>query len=99
MTLDERSERIGVLQSTCSNIIRTAKQRANDNGNQDLCATENLVPLPNSVKGFNQALTDAQKAHLVETALKDAEHCRITFSQLVDAGKVLYFIFYIFFSN
>jgi len=75
MTLDEISERTGVLKSTCSKIIRTAKQRASDHGNQDLCATENLVPLPNSVKGSNQALMDAQKAHLVETALKDAEHC------------------------
>jgi len=45
--------------------------------------------MPNAVKGSNQALTDAEKSHLVETVLKDAEHCRMTFSQLAEAGKSL----------
>jgi len=89
MTLAQISEITGVLKSTCSNIIRTAKQRAGENGISDLCATKNLIPMPNAVKGSNQALTDAEKSHLVETALKDAEHCRMTFSQLAEAGKSL----------
>src|SRR5437868_6256366 len=88
MTLAQISKKTGVLKSTCSNIIRTAKERASENGISDLCATENLVPLPNAVKGSNQALTDVQKDHLVETALKDTDHCRMTFSQLAEAGNL-----------
>ncbi|KAG0125652.1 hypothetical protein HOY82DRAFT_616289 [Tuber indicum] len=82
MILEQISEKTGVLKAVCSNIIRTAKQRASENGISDLCAPENLLPLPNSLKGSNQALTDAEKNHLVGTALSDAEHCRMTFSQL-----------------
>ena len=93
MTLAQISKKTGVLKSTCSNIIRTAKERASENGISDLCATENLVPLPNAIKGSNQALTDGQKDHLVETALKDADHCRMTFSQLAEAGNLLIFQF------
>jgi len=99
MTLREISEKTGVLQSTCSNIIRTARERASEKGIEDLCATENLKPLPNSVKGSNEALTDAEKAHLVETTLLDAEHCRMTFAQLAEAGMytIIISLLYIFF--
>lgn len=93
MTLAQISEKTGIGKSTCSNIIRTAKERARENGIADLCAMENLVPLPNSLPGSNQALTDAEKTHLVETALRDAEHCRMTFSQLAEAGMLSFFSF------
>ena len=86
MSLKEISEKTGVLVTTCSNIIRTARERAGENGNHDLCVDENLAPLPNSVKGANEALTPAQKEHLVATTLQDADHCRMTFSQLAQAG-------------
>nr|AHE80945.1 putative transposase [Tuber indicum] len=85
MTLREISKKTGILESTCSNIIRTARERASVNGIQDLCVTENLKPLPTALKGSNQALTEEEKGHLVETALKDAEHCRMTFTQLAEA--------------
>src|SRR5205807_8278962 len=74
MTLKEISEKTGVLLCTCSNIIRKARQRARDNNTSDLCTNENLAPLPNSVKGSNAALSQAQKEHLVEVTLQDAEH-------------------------
>ena len=94
MTLAQISEKKSdVRKSICSNIIRTAKERARENGIADLCAMENLVPLPNSLPGSNQALTDAEKTHLVETALRDAEHCRMTFSQLAEAGMLSFFSF------
>ena len=92
MTLQQISEKTGVLKSTCFNIIRTARERAEQNGIEDLCAIENLKPLPNSLKGSNEALTAAEKSHLVETALKDAEHCRMTYAQLAEAG--MYSIIY-----
>ena len=97
MTLREISEKTGVLQSTCSNIIRTARERASENGIEDLCTTENLKPLPTSVKGSNEALTEAEKAHLVETALQDADHCRMTFAQLAEAGMYTDICIFIYF--
>jgi len=96
MTLKAISERTGVLISTCSNIIRTARQRASETQVADLCADENLAPLPNSVKGANQALTLAQKEHLVEVTLQDAEHCRMTYSQLAEAGRKFLVFFCLF---
>jgi len=57
MTLKEISEKTGVLISTCSNIIRTARQWASNNNTSDLCTNENLASMPNSVKGANAALT------------------------------------------
>ena len=51
MKLKEISERTGVLMSTCSNLIWEAKSRAESSGNADLCATENLEPKPNALKG------------------------------------------------
>ena len=92
MTLAQMSEKTGVGKSTCSNIIRTAKERDRENGIADLCAMEYLVPLPNSLPGSNQAWTDAEKTHLVETALRDTEHWRMTCSQLPEAGKLVFFI-------
>ncbi|KAG0131845.1 hypothetical protein HOY82DRAFT_539160 [Tuber indicum] len=86
MTIRQISEKTGVLASACSNIIRTARERASENSITDLCAVENLAPLPTSVKGVNEVLNDTEKNHLVETTLKDAEHCRMTFAQLAEAG-------------
>ena len=95
MGLREISEKTGVLMSTCSNIIRRAHQRASENEIPDLCADENLAPLPNSVKGSNQALTEAEKQHLVEVTLQDADHCRMTFTQLAEAGRCFFFLIYL----
>ena len=96
MTLREISEKtgLGVLQSTCSKIIQIARERASENGIEDLCATEHLKPLQNSVKGSNEALPDAEKAHLVETTLLDAEHCRMTVVQLAEAGMYTNILLY-----
>ena len=90
--LKEISEKTGVLVTTCTNIIRTGRQWAGENGNADICANENLALLPNSVKEANEALTPAEKEHLVATTLQDADHCRMTFSQLAQAG--IYFILF-----
>jgi len=79
--------------STCSNIIQTARQRASDNQRPDLCLDENLTPLPNSVKGCNAVLSAAQKEHLVEVTLQDTEHCRMTFTQLAEAGIIFIYLF------
>jgi len=95
MSLKEISAKTGVLLSTCSNIIRTARQRARESQNADLFADENLAPLPNSVKGSNEALTQAQKEHLVEVTLQDADHCRMTFTQLAEAGSLCFFLIFI----
>ncbi|KAG0138012.1 hypothetical protein HOY82DRAFT_534968 [Tuber indicum] len=94
MTLKEISQKMGVLVSTCSNIIQTAQARASENSKSDLCDDENLAPLRNSVKGANEALTKSQKEHLVETTLQDADHCRMTFAQLAQAGNYLNFFFF-----
>jgi len=79
MAIKEISEKTGVLVTTCSNSIQTARQQPSQNGNPDLCADENRSPLPNSVKGANETLTVAEKEHLVGTTLQDADHCRMTF--------------------
>ena len=99
MTLKAISERTGVLISTCSNIIRTARHRARETQVADLCANANLAPLPNSVKGSNQALTPAQKEHVVEVTLQDADHCRMTYSQLAEAGRKFLVSIFFFFNN
>ena len=88
VTLAQIAAKTGVLLSTCSNIIREAKRRAAEpGGNPDLCAPVNLAPKPNSQKGCNAALTPEQKRHLVEVALSDSEHCRMTYGQLALAGR------------
>ena len=89
MTIREISKETGVLQSTCSNIIREAKRRSLESGNLDLCATENLAPKPNSQKG--SIITEEDKAHLVEVTLSDSEHCRMTYAELALAGNSFYF--------
>ena len=95
VTLAQIAAKTGVLLSTCSNIIREAKcQAAEPGGNPDLCASVNLAPKPNSQKGCNAALTAEQKRHLVEVALLDSEHCRMTFGQLALSGRKKTFIFY-----
>ena len=53
-----------------------------------------MLPLPNSMKGSNEPLTEAEKQHLVETALSDADHCQMTFAQLAEAG--MYYIYFLF---
>jgi len=88
-----------VLLSTCSNIIKEAKRRAAEQGgNPNLCAPVNLAPKPNSQKGCNAALTAEQKRHLVEVALSDSKHCRMTYGQLALAGRgkllIVYLRFY-----
>ena len=88
VTFAQIAAKTGVLLSTCSNIMREAKRRAAEpGGNPDLCAPVNLAPKPNSQKGCNAALTPEQKRHLVEVALSDSEHCRMTYRQLVLAGR------------
>lgn len=71
----EISASSGVGTTTCANIIREAKRRASENGNPDLCTTENLILRPNASKGCNSVLTVEQKKALVNLALSDAEHC------------------------
>ena len=96
-SLQEISAKTGVLISTCSNIIRKGRQRASESQNPDLFADENLAPLPNAIKGSNEALTQAQKDHLVEVTLQDGDHCRMTFTQLAEAGTLfLYYFIYLF---
>jgi len=87
MKLKEISERTGVLVSTCSNLIREAKRRAEDGGNPDLCATENLEPKPNALKGSQQCVTQEEKDHLVAVTLSDGDHCRMTYAELAVACK------------
>jgi len=99
MGLKEISERTGVLISTCSNIIRRACQWANKNNNQDLCTQENLAPLLTSVKRSNEVLTQAQKDHLVQVTLQDADHCHMTFTQLAEAGSLFFFFFFFLFER
>jgi len=101
MGLKEISESTGVLISTCSNIIRRVRQRANKNNNQDLCTQENLAPqaLPTSVKGSNEVLTQAQKDHLVQVTLQDADHCSMTFTQLAEVGSLFFFFFLFLFER
>ena len=93
MRLKEISERTGVLMSTCSNLIREAKRRAEISGNADLCATENLKPKPNALKGSQQCVTQAEKDHLVAVTLSDGDHCRMTFAELAIAGKRYIIVF------
>ena len=88
MTIREIALETGVLQSTCSNIIREAKRRSLESGNSDLCATENLAPKPNSQKGSIITLED--RAHLVEVTLSDSAHCRMSYAELAIAGNSFY---------
>jgi len=93
VTLRQISEKTGVLLSSCSNIIREAKRRAGEpRGNQDLCATENLLPKPNSEKGSGSVLTEEQRWNLVAVTLSDSdsEHCRMTFHSLGQAGSLFF---------
>lgn len=93
VTLRQISEKTGVLLSSCSNIIREAKRRAGEpGGNQDLCATENLLPKPNSEKGSGSVLTEEQRWNLVAVTLSDSdsEHCRMTFHSLGQAGSLFF---------
>jgi len=99
VTVVQIAAKTGVLLSTCSNIIREAKRRAVEPGeNPDLCALVNLARKPNSPKGCNAALTAEQKRHLVEVALSDSEHCGMTYGQLALAGRrkllIVYLRFY-----
>jgi len=96
MGLKEILEKTGVLISTCSNIIRTAHQGASEIQRPDLCVDENLISLPNSVIGCNAVLSAAQNEHLVVIILQDAEHCRMTFTQLAEAGIYLFICFVLF---
>ena len=91
VTLDQIAAKTGVLKSTCSNIVREAKRRADvPGGNKDLCAPENLVPKTNCEKGSRSILTEEQKQHLVAVTLSDSEHCRMTFQSLGQAGKFFF---------
>jgi len=87
MKLKEISERTGVLVSTCLNIIREAKRRAEISGNPDLCATENLEPKPNALKGSQQYITPQEKEYLVAITLSDGDHCRMTYAEPAVEGK------------
>lgn len=91
-SLKEIWEKTGVLVTTYSNLIRTARQQASENGNPDLCTEKDLAPLPNSINAANEALTPAEKEYLVATTLEDANHCQMTFSQLAQTG--IYFILF-----
>jgi len=87
MKLKEISERTGVLISTCSNLIREAKRRAEDGGNPDLCATENLELKPNALKSSQQCVIQEEKDNLVAVTLSDGDHCRMTYAALEVACK------------
>ncbi|KAH0607833.1 uncharacterized protein H6S33_002867 [Morchella sextelata] len=64
----------GVPRATCLDLINKGKQKALQTGNPDLCAEENIVPDPNSLKGSNKALSAKQQRTLIELALSDATH-------------------------
>jgi len=73
--------------------MREAKRGAREpGGNHDLCATENLLPKPNSQKGSGSILTEEQKRNLVAVTLSDSEHCRMTFHPLGQAGILFFFL-------
>lgn len=86
MKLVEIAANAQVPVSTCSDIINKAKRKALETGNPDLCCAENLAPEPNSTKGCNSVLTAMEKQRLIELALSDTEHCRMTFEELGAAG-------------
>ena len=85
--------------STSSNIIQTAYQQARKTEVAEHCTDKNLASFPNSVEGANMALTPAQKEHLIEVTLEDADYCRMIYSQLAEAGRKfsIYICIYIFF--
>ncbi|KAG0128491.1 hypothetical protein HOY82DRAFT_611705 [Tuber indicum] len=60
-------------------------------GNLDLCATENLEPKPNALKGSQQCITKEEKAHLVAITLSDGDHCQMTYGELAlaETGRTL----------
>ena len=73
--------------STCSNLIREAKRRAEDGGNPAHCATEILEQKPNVLKSSQQCVTQEEKDHLVAVTLSDGDHCRMTYAELAVACK------------
>lgn len=87
MTLRQISAISGVPISTCSDIINKAKQNALTTGNPDLCAAENLTPVPNSVRGSNKALSPEEEQSLIDLALSDASHCRMPLAELGAEGN------------
>lgn len=82
MILVDISAKSGIPKSTCSDIIRAAKQNAERTGNPDLFALENLAPKPNRMKGANKVLTPAEEQALCALATSDADHCRMTLHEL-----------------
>lgn len=90
--LERNIRKKGVQQSTFSNIIRTACQQASDNQQPDLSVDKNVTQLLNSVKGCTAVLSAAQKEHLVPVTLQDAEHGRLTFTQLANAAIYLFIL-------
>jgi len=103
VTLEQISAKTGVLVSTCSNIIREAKCRADEpGGNSDIFTSVNLIPKTNCEKGSTSALTVEEKRHLVEVTLSDSEHCGITYESqaLAQTGtKNLHFLFFLIFNH
>ena len=88
MTLAQIAAKTGVLISTCSNIIQEAKRRAAEpGGNPDPCAPVNFAPKPNSQNECNAARIAEQKIQLVEVALSESGHCRMTYGQLALAAR------------
>lgn len=50
MKLSEIAVNAQIPMSTCFDIINKAKRKAEETGNLDLCAAENLAPEPNPKK-------------------------------------------------
>lgn len=86
MKLVEIAELTGIPKSTCSNIISSAKARAQETGNPDLFADMNLAPRPTSVKGIGKVLTPAQEQALIELATSDREHRKMSYANLAKEG-------------
>ncbi|RPA88719.1 hypothetical protein L873DRAFT_870773 [Choiromyces venosus 120613-1] len=86
MTLEVIANETGILKSTCSNIIREAKKRSLETGNNDLCMTENLTPKPNCEKG--SVITKQEKDYLVRVTLADSAHCRMSYTNLAHEARL-----------
>ena len=78
----------GIAKTTCQNIIAHAKQQSIITGNTDLCAEENNRPLPNSLKGCNEALTAIEKQHLIDITLASATNCRLPFGEIANVANL-----------
>ena len=71
--LKEKSHQSGVGMSTCSQIIKHAKQISEETGNLDLCAAENLAPRLTNMKG-NRAYSTKEKRGRYVTWLQQTRY-------------------------